>query len=172
MKLIKYSYFPSLFFFLKQTLVLNNFQNTSMRAYAPHSYSMRECCKQSKTPMRVRALSQKRHMYIYLYIYIYIYIYVEQFQTAHYALRSVCSRVKRVCGYNCTYLCTQHPVPCALYVYIYIDITSSANFWEISGMARKKKSDMVKISGNAYFDMLFQGRRPPWCVKNFICFLT
>ena len=36
------------------------------------------------------------------------------------ALRSVCSRVKRVCGYNRTYLCAQRPVPRALYVYIYI----------------------------------------------------
>ena len=41
------------------------------------------------------------------------------FKLLNNALRSVCSRVKRVCGYNRTYLCAQRPVPRALYVYIY-----------------------------------------------------
>ena len=45
---------------------------------------------------------------------------LSSFKLLNNALRSVCSRVKRVCGYNRTYLCAQRPVPRALYVYIYI----------------------------------------------------
>ena len=60
--------------------------------------------KQSETPTRVRVLSQKICIYIYIYIFSPVNL----------------SRVKRMCGYNRTYPCTQRPVPRALYVYIYI----------------------------------------------------